>query len=197
MSTSKQSYSGHHHTDLRLTIIPLVSLTTVVLLFATAFWTTILPLRFSKPSVKAASPLTGHINIPYFSTAVPFNQTAIFWFGDVTSTDNYADVRIGYNSSELYVDLHIVDRYLWYDPNTTAPDLTKGDNATIYLNTTQSGSSALDQNSYAFQAGVNGYKKRNNYQKAYTGNGTAWTPANIQFTAIYGWRGHGFNGPED
>ena len=94
MSTSKQSYSGHHHTDLRLTIIPLVSLTTVVLLFATAFWTTILPLRFSKPSVKAASPLTGHINIPYFSGAVPFNQTAIFWFGDVTSTDNYTDVRI-------------------------------------------------------------------------------------------------------
>ena len=67
------------------------------------------------------------INVPYFTTAVPFNQTAIFWFGDVTSTDTYTDVRIGYNSSELYIDLQIVDHYLWYDPTTSSPDVTKGD----------------------------------------------------------------------
>ncbi len=203
MYTNQLSPSSRHHNYSRLANIPSVSLTAIalifclILLFATSFWTNLLPLHFSKPSVKAASPLTGHINIPYFGGAVPFNQTAIFWFGDVTSTDNYTDVRIGYNSSELYVDLHIVDRYLWYDPNTAAPDLTKGDNATIYLDTTQSASSTLDQNSYAFQAGVNGYVKRNNYQKAYTGSGTAWTPVNIPFIAVYGWRGHGFNGPED
>jgi hypothetical protein len=199
MYTNQHSHSSRHHNYSRLTTIPLVGLTTTVLILCIIllFWTNVLPLHVPKPSATAASPLTGAINIPYFSSAVPFNQTAIFWFGVVTSTDNYTDVRIGYNSSELYVDLHIVDRYLWYDPNTAAPDLTKGDNATIYLNPTRSGSDTLDQNSYAFQAEVNGYVKRNNYQKAYTGSGTAWTLASIQFTADYGWRGHGFNGPED
>src|SRR2546421_12223299 len=134
MYTSQQSPFSRHHNYSRLTNIPLVGLTAIVLifciilLFATSFWADVLPLHFSKPFAKAVSPLTGHINIPYFSSAVLFNQTAIFWFGDVTSTDNYTDVRIGYSNSELYVDLHIVDRYLWYDPNTTAPDLTKGDN---------------------------------------------------------------------
>jgi len=135
--------------------------------------------------------------VPFFTTVVPFNQTAIFWFGDITSTDNYTDVRVGYNQSELYIDLRIVDRYLWYDPNVQAPDLTKGDNATIYLNTAQIVSNILDRHSYKFQAAVNGYKKRNNYQKANTGNGATWTAANIPFIADYGWRGHGFNGPED
>ncbi len=137
------------------------------------------------------------INVPYFATAVPFNQTAIFWFGDVTSTDTYTDVRVGYNNSELYIDLRIVDHYLWYDPNTSAPDITRGDNATIYLNSTTNGSSQPDQHSYKFQAAVNGNIVRNNYQQAYVGNGMAWTAANMPFTALYGWRGQGFNGPQD
>jgi hypothetical protein len=147
--------------------------------------------------INAAASSIQQINIPYFTTAVPFNQTAIFWFGDVTSTDNYTDVRIGYNSSELYVDLQIVDQYLWYDPNTSAPNLNAGDNANIYLTTTSGGSSLLPQQSFKFQAAVNGYVKRSNYQQAFTGNGAAWTASSIPFTAVYGWRGHGINGPQD
>ncbi|MDQ6662609.1 MAG: hypothetical protein M3Z24_16795, partial [Chloroflexota bacterium] len=166
----------------------------IILSFTTSFWDNLLPSHSSKFSAKAATstPLVRRVNIPYFSSTVPFNQTAIFWFGQVSSTSNYTDVRIGYSKSELYIDLHRVDRWLWYDTNTQAPDLTKGDNATIYLNTTQNSGST----SYKFQAGVNGYVARNNYQKAYSGNGTAWTAANIPFTAVYGWRGHGLNGAE-
>lgn len=144
----------------------------------------------------AASSIIRRINVPYFHTNVPFDQTAIFWFGTIDSTNNYTDVRIGYNSSELYIDLRVIDRYLWYDPNTQAPDLTKGDNASIYLNTTKNGSNTLDQHSYQLQTGVNGNIQRNNYQKAYIGNGTAWTQASTRFTTSYWWRGHGFNGPE-
>ena len=151
----------------------------------------------SQTFAKTAASSPQQINIPYFKTAVPFNQTAIFWFGDVISNDTYTDVRIGYNSSELYVDLQIADRYLWYDTNTASPDVTKGDNAAIYVNTTANGSSLTAQHSYKFQAAVNGYKPRSNYQQAYSGNGTTWTAAQIPFTTVYGWRGHGFNGPED
>ncbi len=168
-----------------------------LLSLTTSFWSGFLPVHFSQTSAKAAPSSPQQINIPFFKTAVPFNQTAIFWFGDVTPTDTYTDVRIGYSSTELYVDLQIVDQYLWYDTNTSAPTLSKGDNASVYVNTTANGSTLLPQNSYMFQTGVNGYKKRSNYQQAYTGNGTAWTAAKIPFTAIYGWRGHGMNGAAD
>ncbi|MEO8954729.1 MAG: DNRLRE domain-containing protein [Ktedonobacteraceae bacterium] len=168
-----------------------------LLSLTTSFWSGFLPLHLSQTHAKAAASSPQQINIPFFKTAVPFNQTAIFWFGDVTPTDTYTDVRIGYNSSELYVDLQTVDQYLWYDTNTTAPDVTKGDNAAIYVNTTTGGSNLLAQHSYKFQAAVNGYKKRTNYQQAYAGSGTAWNAAKVPFTAVYGWRGHGFNGPAD
>ena len=155
-------------------------------------------MHYSTPSAKAVvtSP-SRRIDMPYFTTAVPFNQTAIFWFGDVTPTDTYTDVRVGYNSSGLYIDLQVADQYLWYDTNTSAPNISLYDNASIYLNTTSSASSLAAQQSYKFQAGVNGYKKRSNYQQAYTGSGTTWTAAKIPFTTVYGWRGHGFNGPAD
>jgi hypothetical protein len=188
------SFRLHKNNISWLTLATTTLMFCIILSGTTSFWDTLL--HSSKPYAKAATPIQ-RIFVPFFTTAVPFNQTAIFWFGDITSTDNYTDVRVGYNESELYIDLRIVDRYLWYDPNVQAPDLSKGDNAIIYLHTAQNGSSILDQHSYMFQAGVNGYKKRNNYQKAYIGNGTTWTTANIPFTSDYGWRGHGMNGPED
>lgn len=169
----------------------------IIIVFTTSLGNGLLFLHHSQPHAKAASSLSRRINIPNFTGTVPFNQTAIFWFGNVTSTDTYTDVRMGYNSSELYIDLRIFDRYLWYDTNTSAPDVTKGDNATVYLNTTPNGSSLPDKNSYKFQAQVSGYVVRSNYKKAYTGNGTTWISPNIPFTATSGWRGHGFNGPED
>lgn len=154
-------------------------------------------MHFSRPYAKAATASSvPHINVPFFTGPVPFNQTAIFWFGDVTSTDNYTDVRIGYNSSELYIDLRIVDHYLWYDTNTSAPNLNFGDNASVYLDTVNSSSTSLDTTSYRFQAAVNGYVKRSNYQQAYKGSGTTWTATNLAFTATYGWRGQGLNGAQ-
>jgi len=170
-----------------LAIITTLFILFILLSSTITFWD-----RFSHSSksyAKAASSTTPRINVPYFASTVPFNQTAIFWFGDVTSTDTYTDVRVGYSAKELYVDLQTVDRYLWYDTNTKAPDLNKGDNASIYLN--------IANRSYKFQAAVNGYTKRSNYQKAYSGNGSTWTAVNIPFSAIFSWRGHGFNGPED
>ena len=154
-------------------------------------------LHLSKPSAKATSPLIRRVNIPYFNSAVPFNQTAIFWFGDVTPTDTYTDVRMGYNSSELYISLDIVDQYLWYDTNKAAPDVNKGDNASVYLYTGANANSVLDQYSFEFQAAAKPNKTWSKYQKAYTGSGTTWTAANLPFTVVTGWQGHGFNGPQD
>ena len=136
------------------------------------------------------------IDIPYFnSSPVPFNQTAIFWLGTIDSSHVYADVRAGYNNTELYIDLRIVDRYLWYDSNKKAPNLDAGDNASVYLNLENNG--ALASPAYKFQVAVNGNQQSNTYQKVFIRNGGAWTAANIPFSATYGWRGQGFNGRED
>jgi len=166
-------------------------------LFTAFAWRGSLPGHVSGSYAKAASPSSQQFNIPYFHSPVPFNQTAIFWFGDVSSSDNYINVRMGYNDSELYIDLHIVDRYLWYDPNGKSPNLNMGDTSTVYLNTTQNGSSSPDRFSYKFIAQVDWYQPRTYYQKAYQGNGSGWAPSSIPFTTVSGWRGSGFNGNQD
>src|SRR2546423_8102965 len=53
----------------------------------------------TNPSAQAAASLP-LINAPYFPNAVSFNQTAIFWFGALSSSTTYTDVRLGYSSSE-------------------------------------------------------------------------------------------------
>jgi hypothetical protein len=191
------------HDKTRFTRIALINPAIIIflcaiLMFTALFWSSLGLGHSSKPTAKAASALVRRINIPYFNnSAVPFNQTAIFWFGSVSSSDNSVDVRMGYNNSELYVDLHIVDRYVWYDPNAKAPNLTKGDTATVYLSTTQNGSSAPDQNAYKFVAQVDWYQPRTHYQQAYRGNGSTWVASPVAFNAVSGWRGTGFNGKED
>ena len=169
-----------------------------ILSFTALFWSSLGLGHSSKSTAKAATPLVRRINIPYFNNSpVSFGQTSIFWFGSVSPSSNYIDVRMGYNNQELYIDLHIIDLYLWYDSNAKAPDLTRFDTATVYLNTTQNGSSAPDQYSYKFVAQVDWYQPRTHYQQAYRGNGSTWVVSPIAFTAVSGWRGTGFNGKQD
>src|SRR5947209_5817343 len=154
MDTIRKILSSRLHDQARGTTLSVVYLCMLILLCTILALTTSLGsslgLGHTSPSTaKAAAPPVRRINIPYFqNAAVPFNQTAIFWFGSVSSSSNYIDVRMGYNNSELYIDLHIVDRSLWFDPNAKSPNLTKGDTATVYLNTTPNGSRSPDQASY-------------------------------------------------
>jgi hypothetical protein len=78
------------------------------------------------------------INLPYFEDQVRYPETAIFWFGQVTPTENYADVRLGYTDQELFVHLTLFDRRLWYDLSPTMGTLTDWDAVTLYLNLTGS-----------------------------------------------------------
>ena len=44
-----------------------------------------------------------------------YKQSAIFWFGWGTQTENDADVWVGCNNNELYVNMIVFDRHLWHD----------------------------------------------------------------------------------
>src|SRR5947209_8789558 len=180
MYSIQQNLSSRIHNKPKLRRIALINLLMIIFLcavvsFTTPFWSSLGLGHSTNSTAKASTALIRRINAPYFgNSAVPFGQTSIFWFGSVASADNYVDVRVGYNNSELYIDLHIVDRYLWYDPNAKAPNLAAGDTSTVYLSTTQNGSNAPDQFSYRFVSQVSWFQSRTHYMQAYRGNGSAW-----------------------
>jgi hypothetical protein len=68
------------------------------------------------PEASDLTATTPRVNVPYFEGDIRYPETAVFWFGRVSPSDNYADVRVGYNDDFLYINLAVFDRLLWYDP---------------------------------------------------------------------------------
>jgi hypothetical protein len=134
------------------------------------------------PNVIAFSSSTPRINAPSFDGEIVFQKTAIFWFGKVTPSENYTDVRIGYNASELFVHLAIFDRSTWYDKTPTPSTFNEWDSASLYLNL--SGVSA-----YRFDGQLNAWGERDAFQASYIKTGTSWVPLAVPFTTETGWRG--------
>lgn len=133
------------------------------------------------------SPLR-RVNAPYFSGGIPFEQTAIFWLGSVSPTESYADVRVGYNNTELFVSVLIFDRRLWYDETPTAATLTDYDAVALYLDKNGNTGSAPDANSYRLVGEVNWWEPRADWQAAWRGTGTQWTGTAIPFTTASDFR---------
>jgi hypothetical protein len=136
---------------------------------------------------------TLRVNAPYFNVsdigASKFAETAIFWFGRVTPAENYADVRIGYNNTELYVHVAIFDRRLWYDPTPSPVDMTAWDAVTLYLNRTGDSGGAPSASAYRFDAQLNDWEDpRTSWQTAYQGNGSSWVSASVPFNTESGIR---------
>jgi hypothetical protein len=135
------------------------------------------------------------VNAPYFDGDVRFSETAISWFGRVNSTENHADVRVGYNDEYLRVIITAFDRYLWYD-TSPGSDLNEWDGATLYLDLNADGGDTPAADDYRFVAQINRYQTgedRADYQMAFRGNGSGWATATVPFTTASGWRGTAFN----
>lgn len=139
----------------------------------------------------------GNLNAPCTNFTAPFNQTAIFWFGKVSSSTDYVDVRLAYSNSYLFISLNMIDRYVWYDSHASSPNLSIGDTATVYLDSNTGGSNAPQKTAYKFLAQVDNGQPRANYQRAYQGNGTGWSASSTPFTTCSWWRGTKINGGDD
>jgi hypothetical protein len=136
------------------------------------------------------------INIPFVDGEIDLSDTAIFWFGKVTPTNNYADVRIAYNQDELYIYMAAFDRSLWYDETPSSDQLTEWDAVSLFLDLNSNAPSAPNQQSFRFVAQFTPFpewESRTNYQQAYIGNGSDWSMSSISFKTISGWRGDGWN----
>lgn len=127
------------------------------------------------------------VNVPWFDGNVGFTESAIFWFGRVTPSENYADVRIGYNNSELKIHVAIFDRLTWYDGTPSVADLTNWDAVTLLLKLNGNRGGAPDANSYRFVGQLRWWEDPLAYQAAYQGNGSGWSISGAPFTTQAGW----------
>lgn len=150
-----------------------------------------------------ATPATAvrQVNVPYQQgSSQPYpTQPAVFWFGQVNNTSNYADIRTIYDENNLRVILHIMDRRLWYDTAPSAATLTDWDAVTLYLNLDGATGQTPGTNAFQFVTQLSHWQTRttDNYQATYQGNGVEWMPATIPFTTTTGWRGVAPNNNED
>jgi hypothetical protein len=134
------------------------------------------------------------INAPRFSGEIPFGQTAIAWFGRVSPSQNYADIRVGYNANELYVYIAVFDRHLWYDENPTPDTLTQWDAVTLLIDT--AGQDRLSASSWRFVAQLSGDPSEA-HRAVYRGSPTGWQAVQVPVRTVPGWRGNALNNDDD
>jgi hypothetical protein len=155
----------------------------VRIMFATILITIAMFIASFSPAT-AVAPL---IHTPFFPGTIPFDQTAIFWFGAVTPSQNYADVRVGYNPDHLYINLGIFDQFLYYDPTAKPENVTQYDAIRLYLE-------LPDGRRYRFTGQLKWWENDALYRQAEIYQNGSWQLTPHPFTTKTGWRG---NAPND
>jgi hypothetical protein len=126
-----------------------------------------------------------------------FPKMAVFWFGEVTTNNNYYDVRIGYNDTALYVYVAAVDRLLWYDNTPASMNLDEWDSISLYI-APNNGNEMLANQAYLLSSGLAAHESlRSDYEKSFRWNGSSWRAANIAYDTSSQWRGPGLNDADD
>lgn len=149
----------------------------------------VLIILLSLSSSAAALPPLCQVNAPYLGDVLRFDEAAVFWLGHVAPNDNYADVRVAYVNSALWVHVNIMDQHLWYDTSPTADTLTGWDAVTVYLDQRGNTGSTPTGDSYRFDGQLNWWEPRDNWEAAYRGNGTGWVSIPVTFTTYNNWYG--------
>lgn len=137
------------------------------------------------------------INIPYFDVANIIHdkgwEMGVFWFGRVTLSENYADVKLGYNNSNLEIQINIFDRLLWYDPAVNS-SITQWDAIGVTIQTGLSQVSLPTTNAFQIVSGLHWGGTSSQFVRTYRGNGSGWSQETVNVSATAGWRG---NAPND
>jgi hypothetical protein len=134
-------------------------------------------LLFSSSSADAVEPSSRVVAIPYLGSAPPppLFQPAIFWFGKVTPTTNYVDVRTHHYDNYVRFIFHVFDESLWYDSTPSASDLTRYDAISMYV--------VVNGTTYRFEKQLSDGDI----------SGSKVSVPSVPFTATTGWRGNALN----
>lgn len=147
---------------------------------------------YGHTAVSASTP-TPTIHIPHFVDAVPLSERAIFWFGELSNSSNYADVRVGYNDDNIVVQVPVYDRLLYFDNTPTVAELPDWDSVSLYLNLDGNSGGAPTSSSYWFIGQHNKTQGSTTHYGVYQGNGSGWTPSALSFEFNSGTQASGFN----
>lgn len=149
------------------------------------------------PLVFKPAPETPRINAPFFDGTIQYGEMAIFGMGQVTPTVNYADMRVGYNQSEIYIDIAIFDKRLWNDTTPALNEFDQWDSVTILLNTGNPIQATLTPEVFKFD--LQAYKGGSAvpYRAVYQWGANGWVSLGAQFDLVAGWRGNDFNDNSD
>jgi hypothetical protein len=130
------------------------------------------------------------VNVPMFTDGVHFSRAAIFWFGRVNPSENYADVRVYAMPDALHVRVSIFDRLLWSDITPEPADFANWDAVTLLVDLDAGVSGGPGTNAYRFDAMLNNQPPPGNleYQAAYQGNSSGWSPVALDFLTVAGHR---------
>lgn len=146
------------------------------------------------PFVSPADAQTRRVNAPRFDS-IRASEAAVFWFGRVDPSQNYADVRVAYTDSELWVRVAVFDQWLWVDEaaSRTPASLETWDAVSLVLDTGSGTATAPAVGAYRFVGELSSWRPRTDYQAVYAGNGTAWNLTTAPFTTETTWRGDALN----
>lgn len=140
------------------------------------------------PPPLPAAPEAVRVNAPFFEGGSHFSDAAVFWLGEISSSENYADVRVFYTPEALYVRVSVFDRLLYSDNTPTAFELLQWDAVSLMLDL-ESGGSAPGASAYRFDVQVNNQPANmESFKAGYRGNGTSWTFTALDFTGVSGFR---------
>jgi len=166
---------------------------------SSAPWTIYLPVTLNSGQTLPAAP---SVAIPYLNVAPGVmdehtGELSVFWFGQARLTENYSDVRMGYNNEELFVRLQVFDRRCWFDDTEPTDEPTRWDSAAIYLNLEGNIGSVPSNRSYQFLVQFDPMPNWNPEWEinrfAYQGNGTSWQPVNLPFSMYSSYTGGSWN----
>lgn len=131
-------------------------------------------------------------NARYLPDETWLMPSSIFWFGQVTRSENNVDVRTGYTDTHLIIWVEVFDRMLWYDTTPTVPELTQYDAISLYLRPAGVYGAAPDTGTYRFVAqNYLYYVEQAPYHAEYRGNGSGWVPAYAPYELMVGYEGEG------
>jgi hypothetical protein len=153
----------------------------------------------SLASFALASPDLQTMLSPGQRVYIPYNvlisEAASFWFGQVTPSVNYTDVRIRYTDDNLILTLGIIDRLIWYDTTPSPGELIAWDSASLYLCRGGNVGQSPATDCFRFDAQVDWLEsERAAFQAAYQGDGSQWVSTSVAFTTSAGLNG---NAPND
>lgn len=132
------------------------------------------------------------INARYLPDETWLVPSSIFWFGKVTRSENYVDVRTGYGDQNLKLHFEVFDRMLWYDTSPTTAELSQYDAIGVYLKSSGANGNTPDSQSYLFIAQSHpNYLDKSQYMASFRWNGQEWTKSTIPFNIRLAYAGEG------